>query len=213
MFNRKGKNETTSKSSPVKPNIEPDFPCQFGYKSSWYAIKNESPVSVIEKLGLDIICESNWNFGFEYIYNHKNAVFLSPKLDDYVLVIGLGDVAIETIKKHAKLFGGMQYFASHRVGSYYAWAKFIEGEIVHAYGYCPETEETVFWDEGMLTAEEIKLGFEAFPKKGDEIKWEEDDIYPNEEHVIEIAKAWGFNPAFEDGEHEKSTGYICHFKS
>ena len=214
IFNRKNENRSACKNNPVNSNIEPDYPCRFGYKSAWYAIKNETPVSVIEKLALDIICESNWNFGFEYISNHKNTAFLSPKLDDYVLVIGLSGDAHKIVNEHAKLFDELQYFASHRVVDYYAWARFLKGNIVHAYGYCPEKEEIVFWDEGILTEEEIDLGFDAFLKKGEEeIDWEKDNSRPGEENVIKIAKAWGCNPMFEDGKYEKSTGCLCRFKS
>jgi len=36
-------------------SMEPDAPQPFGYKMCWYAVKNEDPQSVMERLGLEVI--------------------------------------------------------------------------------------------------------------------------------------------------------------
>ena len=193
----------------IVPNVTPDFPCPFGYKTAWYAIKNETPQSVIEKLKLNIVCESNWEFGINYVYKNDN-LFISPQIDGYVLVVGIiglsHNMNHEMVKKHSILFDELQYFGSHRVVDYYAWIKFAKQKLIRAYAYLGESGE-VEWNEGIITAEEVGLGFDKFPVS--EHTWEEDEKQPDEEDVIDIAKAWGVDPTFSDANIEKSTGYIC----
>ena len=50
----------------------------FGYKICWYAISNETSESVIEKLKLKIISESNWENGINHVYNSSKHLFVSP---------------------------------------------------------------------------------------------------------------------------------------
>ena len=204
-FFRKGSNEKK----------EPDFPCPFGYKISWYAIKNETPQSIVEKLKLKVIGESNWQNGIDRVHNLQNSAFVSPPLDDYVLVIGISpDDEHEIVKKHALSFKELQYFGTHRVVEYHAWAKFIDGKIIRSYCYVGESGE-VTWCEGDITFEEKSLGFDKFPSSTEETFSDEFDYgnLPNEENVLDIAKAWGIDPRFEGKTYEKGTGFICKFRT
>lgn len=212
ILGRKDKHGIANTIDPILPDLAPDYPCPFGCKTAWYAIKNETPLSVIEKLRLDIVCESNWKFGLAHI--HKNDdVFVSPQIGDYVLVIDLIGITRnadhEMVKQHSVLFSELQYFGSHRIVDYYAWAKFTKGNLLRAYAYIGEGGE-LHWNEGQLTAEELTLGFDKFPVSDD--LWNEEDIFPDEENVIAMAKAWGVDPTFSHMICDQSTGYICHFK-
>jgi len=190
--------------------VEPDYPCPFGYKTVWYVVKDDSPLSVIEKLNLDIMAQSNWENGINAVYK-KDAIFVSPSLDGYILVVGLVYVAEdqEIVKEHSFLFDELQYFASHRIVDYHAWAKFVDHNLIRAYTYIGESGE-ITWNEGDITIEELKLGFDTFPAS-DDSSWDEVDL-PNEESVLDISKAWGIDTSFTDKTYEKSTGYLCRIK-
>ena len=201
-------------SVPTPDDLVADDPTPFGYKNAWYAIKNETPESVIEKLNLETLYESNWAFGLEHSYRY-DTIFVSPQIGGYVLVIGLSDIAPDVdyspVKKHSEHFAELQFFGSHRVSDYSAWAKFINGHLLRAYTWA---DGELKCDEGALTPEEIALGFDAFPSL--ETDFSDDSIldnlvYPDEEDVLNLAKAWGFNTLFEGANYEKSTGHICRF--
>jgi hypothetical protein len=211
-----GKNKTAEKpkeeEKPFEFNAEPDFPQPFGYKIEWLAIKNETSQSVIEKLGLEIINEANWTSGISYVYDYNmRSIFVSPVLDNYILVI-MGDSGeantCEKLIEYAEKFGEFQYFGNHRVSDCYAWAKFSGKEIVRAYFYRDSELEV----KGKITEEEISLGFAQFPQTENYYEEDKEYKYPDEENVFEIAGAWSINPAFENHNYEKSTGFACRFK-
>ena len=186
-----------------------DYPCPFRYKAAWYAIKGETPLAVIEKLNLSIVRKSNWESGLEQIHSNNN-VFVSPSIDGFVLVIDFSGLSINDdhymVMKHARLFAEFYYFGSHRTVDYYAWAKFINGELIRAYSYVGETGD-ITWNEGRITNEELELGFDKFPIVDD--SFNDDTEYPDEGCVIDIANLWSINPASNTLNLEKSTGYIC----
>jgi len=189
----------------------PDFPSPFGYKVCWYAIKNETPHSVIEKLNLKVVRASNWEDGINYIYDSRDFIFVSPQVEGYILVINVRpDNEHDIVKGHALLFEELQYFGTHRVVEYNAWAKFADGKIIRSYCYIGDRGE-ITWCEGHATDEEISLGFDKFPSSTDEILSEDFDHEntPNEEDVLNIAKSWGVDTRFECGTYEKGTGFIC----
>jgi hypothetical protein len=208
----------------INADTKPDKPLSFGYKSAWYAIKDETPETVIQKLDLVKNCESNWKFGLEYAndYKNKNAVFVSPQIDGYVLVIGSGlfdlvDIdELEEVEFHAALFDELQFFASHSVSECHMWAKFNKKHCKNdrCYAYFGHNG-TIPWNYGKLTKEELALGFDKFPQTNADIELEferENCELPEEHNVLEIAKAWGVDTSFEGKHYEKSTGFICHCK-
>lgn len=192
----------------IAPDLEPDEPSPFGYKATWYAIKGETSLSTIEKLGLNPVSVSNWASGLRQA-DRSDQVFVSPLINGYVLAISLTglmkDDEQEQIKEHGARFEELQYFGSHRIVDYYAWAKFQGGKLIRAYSYVGDIGE-ITWNEGNITDEEVQLHFDQFPQSG---IWNGEDTLPNEEDVIDIAKAWGIDPTFSDQAYEKSTGYIC----
>lgn len=188
--------------------IDPDLPVSFGYKCNWLCVKSNDPIEVINKLGLKNYEPSNWDKGIEMAYNGYR--FVSPVLDGYVLVVNYGmdilTVASELLDDKAKLFPELQFFVTQRVSDYHAWAKYVNGKMVRGYGWCG-CDGKVFLNTGELTPEEKKLGFtNLLPTE--EADWETHET-PDEEYVIELAAAWGIDPAFSAKSYPKSTGYIC----
>ena len=200
--------------SSFKPiEVKPDYPYPFGYKTCWYAIKNETTQSVIEKMKLQTVSESNWEDGIGRVCNSENCVFVSPLIDGYILNIGMTpDDEHSNVKNHALPFSELQYFGTHRVTEYNAWAKYMDGKIIRGYCYIGDRHE-VTWCEGDITLEEVLLGFGKFPRSNDELLSENFDFenLPDEEDVLAIAKAWGVDTTFENKTHEKGTGFICKF--
>lgn len=194
--------------APVFTETEPDFPVPFGYKCSWLCVKANSPEEVIEKLGLKNPQISNWDKGIEMAYNGYD--FVSPVLDGYVLVVGWGTdvltLAPELLSDSAKKFPELQYFATQRVVDYHVWVKFVNGEMIRGYGWCGCDGELLM-NSGELTAEEKKLGFTNLLPSA-EANFDDFD-FPDEDHVLEIAAAWGVDPSFRKEHYEKSTGFIC----
>jgi len=205
----------------INADIEPDLPHPFGYKCGWYAIKGETPESVIRKLDLKVISKSNWKFGFDYFLDRKKSlshrnkiVFVSPVVKDYVLVINIiADNDHNIVKKNALLFENFMYFGTHRVVEYHAWAKFISGKLMRGYSYIGDQGE-VSWCEGSLTPDETALSFDRFAKTTEETLGDDFDYdnLPNEEDVMDIAKAWSVDTSFEDGGYKKGVGFICEWK-
>lgn len=212
------KNMLDKKSTADVVSTEPDFPVQFGYKTAWYVIKGETPLSIIEKLKLTVISEANWASGLKEAYA-KNAIFVSPIIDDCVLVINLTHWNSDDVKEDGKLFSELQFFGSHRVADYYAWAKFVNRELLRFYSYVGDLTE--FKNEGELTSEELALGFDKYPQVDNFDEWTDEDwelaAFPDEDSVISIAQAWGIDPffgdgTFSDGKYGKGIGFFCKYR-
>ncbi len=187
---------------------EPDFPVPFGYKCNWLCVKSDSPIDVIRKLGLKNFEPSNWDKGIEMAYNGYR--FISPVLNGYVLVVNYGmallTLAPELLDESAKKFPELQYFSTHRVSEYHAWVKYVDGEMVRGYGWCGCDGE-VLLNKGALTPEEERLGFlNVITSSADD---PEKVQLPTEDHVLEIAAAWGIDPGFSGSDYPKTLGYIC----
>ena len=66
----------------------------------------------------------------------------------------------------------------------------------------------MLWDEGPLTPEEIALGAERFPTKGEDC--DRDDVdFPDEETVLSLAAAWGVDTSFSEKEYPPALGWVC----
>lgn len=203
-------------------NNEPEKPKGFGYKCSWLAIKTEDIDKIIRVLDLKNVYISNWTNGLSAAHNFEKEVFISPQLGEWTLVIGNSlpsaeedtskDIVITMLKSLSKEFKEVQYFSTHRVVEYHAWAKAIDGEIKRAYCYIGEIAITR-WNIGKKTEDEIELGFDFFdenlPEAIEDSYWERDDLtYPYEETVMQISKRWSIDTSFENSTYEKGLGKI-----
>lgn len=199
-----GKQNTTKSGMEI-----PDEPIPFGMKISWFAIKADSPQTVMDRLGCTDRRVCNWSSAFEAVSNSEQ-VFVTPCLDGWVLVLNYDRPAnyndMERLKEIASQFEQVQYYASHRVVELNCWTKFCNGELVRGYYYIGESGE-VPWDYGEITPEEKELGLTVLPKE--EIEDWDDVTFPDEESVIEIAGKWSVHPFLEKYKGTKSTGFLC----
>lgn len=182
----------------------PDLPLSFGYKTAWLCIRADEPAQVIMALGGRDAEACSWRAGLSRAGTQRQ-VFVSPCLRGYILAIGLPELKSQILETLAVNFEEIQYFITHRVVDYQGWAKYQNGKCVRAYAWIGERGE-VLWDEGSLTAEELALGGQDFPRQGKE----EDAVrYPDEETVLSMAAAWGIATDLEAGDYPPSCGYLC----
>ena len=182
----------------------PDMPVPFGYKTSWLCVKSDSPEDVMGALGLKNPVPSNWENGLE------SGVFVSPVLDGYVLVINYGDDIItediEGLNDIGQRFTEVQYFSSHRVVEYAAWVKYVNGKMIRGYCWCGDMGE-ILLNEGEITAEEKALGLDGLIQSTDD-DWETAE-FADEEHVLQMAAAWGIDTSFSGKQYPESAGWRC----
>ena len=157
---------------------------------------------------------------------YSSKIFVSPLLDQWVLAIGITlpdsgdennpDRMTPMLIDLSKKFGETQFYSTHRVVEYHAWAKAIHGEIIRAYAYVGDQGITV-WNKGSITPEEIKLGFNFFdetsPAAKHEDYWNNENLrYPNEEDVLAIARKWSVDPKFASNQYDPGVGVLGSLK-
>jgi hypothetical protein len=192
----------------VEPGIsfEPEnIPEPFGNKTSWLAIDTEDTKGVVKALRLRQAEQTCWSKGL-----HKGT-FVAPPILGWTLVVGVRPEAGEPqfvpfLEELSRRFGEVQYFATHRVVDYHAWAKAVGGRVVRSYAWLGERGE-VLQNVGHKTSEEEELGFrfiDGTTAEGDE----EDAELPGEEDVMRIAGRWSLNPQEIDAYESKGAGYL-----
>jgi hypothetical protein len=174
-----------------------DDPIPFGYKNSWLAIASKDQSVVIRSLGLRDLKQCTWQKGIAHTYGEATMVFVSPVVDGWILVVGSflfpgpGDSDphkpkfIPYLEEISKSLGHVQYFATHRITEYHAWAKAESGVVRRAFAYLGESGE-VLLKIGKPSPEEISAG------------WQDDSEVPSEETVMDIAAKWSLNPQLLD---------------
>ena len=96
-----------------------------------------------------------------------------------------------------KEFSDVQFFGTHRVVDYHAWARVLNGKLVRHYAFVGDRAETVC-DFGKLTDDERKLGLVFDGKK-----------FPAEQDVMNLAAAWSIDPSTLDQlKLDKSVGQL-----
>jgi hypothetical protein len=176
-----------------------DPPEPFGYKIDWLAVRSDDPVAVAKSLGLKGK-PAKWGPGVAKAYDRTH-VFVSPSVKGWVLVVGgvISSYAADfedTLKRLSHEFGQCQFFGNHRVSSYYAWAKAEKGKLVRFYAY----GDSEVYEVGPTTAEEIDL---------DIGESDDDDYWPDEDDVMNIAGKWSLNPQELDGQPSAGQGLLA----
>ena len=184
----------------------PDVPLPIGYKNGWLCIRSSSPQEVMSRLGCEGVKPCTWARGLSEA-GEERQVFVSPRLDGFVLVIGLLGLEEKQLNRLAAEFEELQYFGTHRTVEYQSWARYQAGQLERGYAYLGERGE-VLWDEGPLTAEEVALGAMKFPRGDAEKDWEH-SVPPTEETVLDLAAAWGMDVRFSGRQYPPSLGYLC----
>lgn len=190
--------------------VKPEAPVSLrrGEKCSWLCVRADSSEEVIDKLGLKKPKVCGWSIAAK---GETQGIFVSPVLDGYVLVINWNEDVRESLRKPldevAQSFSELQFFSFDSRFDAYEWAKYINGELLRAYGFCGETLSFTA-DFGELTPEELELCFDRFPKRGENF----DPVTftpPFERDLFDLAAAWGIDASFSQNTYPESTGFIC----
>ncbi len=232
----------------------PDKPQAFGYKVLWFAAKAADAASVIDALKLKDAVPANWVSGLAaanpdtFSPDGDRWLFVSPSINGWVLAVGSW-LPYPTAETHhdigakfdtmfallAARFDEVQFFGSHRVSDYCAWARAVNGEPVRIFAYGGE----VLMNLGDQTPEEAKLGLpdlsgfslsDAEDKiftVAEELDAEQERLaasglsqdeayerayggrhaFPTEEDVVELAALWSIDPThLSEGDHAPGLG-------
>jgi hypothetical protein len=148
----------------------PDKPKGFGFKVLWFAVKAANPASVLDALEFGETTPANWASGLPAAYGDQ-WVFASPPVSGWVFVVGLS-LPYPTIETHddsgkrfdvlfsrlMQRFDDVQFFGSHRVSDFVAWARAVKGKPTRIFAWSG-SEGAVLANIGEQTPEEAKLGF------------------------------------------------------
>lgn len=209
---------------PAEPVVSavPDMPVPFGYKTLWLAIRTEDPEAVAGALGLSAPRPCNWRSGLDAVGLDDAWAFVTPPVEGWVLVVSQGLPHLEgggqgewrrLMEGLAAEFRDVQYFLTHRVVEFHAWARWVDGVLVRSYAYLGESGE-VLLDEGELTPDEVDNGLIFTDPGGSESEeegfWEREDLeFPSEEDVHQVAAAWSVSPVELDAlELEPGVGWL-----
>jgi hypothetical protein len=153
----------------------PDEPEAFGFKVSWFAIKAADPAAVLDALEFGGATPANWASGLAAVYGDSRSsdawVFASPPVSGWVLVVG-SSLPYPTNETHhdigrrfdvlfsrlMKRFDDVQFFGSHRVVDFVAWARALKGKPMRIFAWAGG-EGAVLANVGEQTLEEAKLKF------------------------------------------------------
>jgi len=149
----------------------PDKPQSFGYKINWLALGTSDTAAVLDALELAEATPANWESGLAAVYGNDPWVFVSPPIGGWVLAIS-GCLPYPTIQSHddagkkfdvlfprlMKRFDDVQFYGSHRVVDFVAWARGLNGKPMRIFAWTG-SEGVVLANFGGQTPEEANLRF------------------------------------------------------
>jgi hypothetical protein len=222
----------------------PDAPVNFGYKVCWLAIRTQDAAAVIAAAGLMDTHLANWQTGISAAYE-GDFVFVTPPLEGWTFLVGSELPVPDQSNTQGDAPGGrtfgllfgklsgqfpeVQFFGSHRVSNFAAWARAKSGRIERLFSYA---DGAVYVNFGPQSAEERSLGFldisglapeaathalfaaaEKRKPAPTQVQQTGRDPLPDEQDVVDLAKAWsGIDPAqLEQGHFNKGTGTVGRF--
>jgi hypothetical protein len=153
-------------------NQTPDKPQGFGFKVLWFALKAFAPAAVVDALELGEATTASWESGLAAVYDSKRNdawVFVSPPVGGWVLAVSCL-LPYPTVQSHddagrkfdalfsrlMKRFDDVQFYGSHRVVDFVAWARALNGKPVRTFSWTG-SEGAVLENIGEQTPEEAKL--------------------------------------------------------
>lgn len=184
----------------------------FGYKQAWFVIQSEFADALLAYFQCESPTRIDWIQGMAKAYEpNGDLAFRTPNLDNWTMLAGTSLFTFgetpglgERLLESALAVGAeVQYFASHRVVEFHAWARALPDGTVRAYAYNGSRGETIE-DRGIPSAEELALGYRFFdvrsPEASSDGYWERADLrFPNEDDVMRLAGQWSLNPVELDG--------------
>lgn len=190
---------------------------------AWFAIPTNDSARVMGAFKLKKPVPANWATGIQSVYTDLTRAFVTPPVDGWTFVLGLGLPTFDTeettreflafIHTVASVFPNFCYFGTHRIVDFHAWVRVSNGSIERAYAYLGERGETLY-ESGQKSKEETDWGFTFFDERSQEAQSEdyferEDLRYPSEKDVMRISAAWTINTQDLDQKSEKGTGFLA----
>ena len=198
---------------------EPTNPQSFGYKASWIVVKSKSIESVLKTIEYDQIVTTNWEIGVNSTFENRTFKFISPPINNWVIILGDKFNYVNTIELKSKLsrlstvFGEAYYYSSFRGTGHASWAKYINGNEIRAFLI---DDGNLFYSHGELEKEE----FELIEKRRKEInhndkeqiefyeKLDYQNLLGTEDDVLMMARKWTINPMELHTIQKKELGYL-----
>lgn len=192
----------------------------FGRKNQWIATKCGTAKELANALQLEQIRTANWQSGLAAAYGYPKAlVFVTPPLGGWVLAVGglpdpcdpPGLACWRRLMTQVSLrFGEAQFFATHRVSNYTAWARYFNGEENRLFAQADEP----IYNLGKAFPDEAELVSQFFdPTSPDATKtgyWSREDLrFPEEDDVFAVARLWSVDPLeLESSDFPPSLGLV-----
>jgi hypothetical protein len=203
----------------------PDNPQPFGYKTNWLAVKTKDIQHLIEALSIQDSYPSNWQNGLITIEGCECTVFVTPPLDEWILVIGVALPEVDSTQSSerlsawimdlSKLFGDVHYYSNESSNGVHCWAKASHGVITRARAMC-HSSRSILWNVGevtedeLLAAKELKLDVRLFDTLVSSDGGHH--FFTDSEYVLELSKIWDIDTSFEKRLYPKSLGQLGTFK-
>jgi hypothetical protein len=192
-------------------------PINFGHKWVWVAVKTENTDRLLGTLQLERIRQANWVEGILWAGNGD--VFVLPPCEGWILItdglpVPQSQTGIEKSKllldKLSNNFGEAHLYGNHRGSGSAFWMKSVNGKTVRLYSI----GDGITYIEGEAT--EVEKTWNLIDTNSEEAQNEEywdKMIYPDAEHVLEVAKNWSINPMELEGkENLGEFGHIGRFR-
>ncbi len=179
----------------------------FGYKTQWIAVRSWSPQKVADVLQLREREILGWDEGTLRAY--RRGVYVVAPVPGWTLVHGCfgttffpgSPTFLDQLSHLSRELGEVQFFGTHRVSGYCAWALALDGDVRRAYSSSYDGVELFV---GHPTTDEIEMGRGLLDHRdsadgGRESEDEDEDDLPDEEDVMELAGRWSVDPTSLDG--------------
>lgn len=182
----------------------------FGYKNTWFAIKNTDVCSVLSVFtNLVNISKISWKEGILEAENSRFKVFTSGIYKGWSFLISKGLCApsqiediITLLLKLGKIAEEVCYFSSYRTVETYGFAKVIQGKIIRLYCYSGE-KGCIYKNMGEKTDAEKELALNLATNEDELFEDGFDEI--DEDDILRLAGLLSLNPELLIGMEEKKS--------
>jgi len=158
----------------------------FGYKIAWLAVRDRTHRDIAGALGINVTGQQDWGAAVDFAY--AGGWLITPMINSWTLAASTRAFMDEDnempqrVEELSRTLGEVQYFGTHRVVDYHAWAHARDGEMVRAFAYLGERGETQC-NFGAPSPVERTLGICGLRPR-----------LPDEADVMSVAAAWSMNP-------------------
>jgi hypothetical protein len=179
----------------------------FSYKTSWLAVRDRSLENVADAVELVDRTRLGFAAGTERAY--QAGIYVAPAIAGWTLAHGARHLSLHLDATDPRFparfsalsarLGEVQFFATHRVPEYHAWAWARDGQLIRAYCYIGERGEVPLFVGEPTTAErDAAVGTRMLD--GEWERWTDDEwdawnrTTPNESDVMRMAGCWSVDP-------------------